>query len=368
MKLLIQHTHRENEIAGVLTYINAITPELNAQGVETQVISTKTTSIKEWILAIADSDLIHMNSNHLGFALLCKLLSKQIILKYHYLFYISTHSNYEKMSFIERLKTEFIQTLPKQSYPLKWKLFTVVKLVRFSVRFVTALLVNRHTTCSNFLTESLSFPWKVSTLYNPISIQEFIKKELNQPHQFTYVGRLAHDKGVDLLLRAAKRLTEWDYEFQILIIGDGELTNSLKALAMELEIVDRVQFLGRRSSSEILETVASSLALVVPSRWQEPAGYVTLEASSVQTCSIVAKVGGLPEMAGPDNLFFERENVQELAAQMKACLDNPIDAIERGKQANHYIEEQFSSARITTQLVNICQELQHSSHTTEQHS
>jgi glycosyltransferase involved in cell wall biosynthesis len=363
MKLLIQHTHRENEIAGVLTYINEIEPELNAQGVETQIISTKTTSIKKWIQAIADSDLVHMNSNHLGFALLCKLLGKQIILKYHYLFYTSTHFNYEKMSFSERLRTEFIQTLPKRNYPLKWKFFTVIKWARFGVRFATALLADRHTTCSNFLTESLSFPWKVSTLYNPISIQEFTKKELNQPYQFTYVGRLAHDKGVDFLLRAAKRLTEWNYEFQILIIGDGELTNSLKALAIKLEIVDRVQFLGHRSSNEILETVASSLALVVPSRWQEPAGYVTLEASSVQTCSIVANVGGLPEMAGFQNLFFERENVQELAARMKACLDNPMDAIDRGKQAHHYIKEQFSSTKITAQLLDICQEFQGSSHT-----
>lgn len=357
MRLLIQHTHPENGIAGVLTYIHAIVPELKAQGVKTQVISTQTTSLQHWIQAILKSDLVHMNSNHLGFALLCKLLGKKIIIKYHYLFYISTHSDYQKMTLWERLKAEFIETLPQRNYSLKWKFFTFVKWARLGIRFATALLVDRHTTCSHFLTESLSFPWKVFTLHNPISTQESTNKILTQPYQFSYVGRLVYDKGIDLLLQAAKILAELEYPFQISIVGQGEAENELKALAMELGISDRVKFLGRRSREEILAIVSSSLALVVPSRWQEPAGYVTLEASSVQTCSIVANVGGLPEMAGSHSFIFERENVKELASYMQHCLDNPKEAIERGKQANHYISEHFSPTEITAQLLDLCQEL-----------
>lgn len=359
MKLLIQHTHKPGEIAGVMTYINAIEPELNAKGVQTQVISTSITSMIQWIRSILWADLIHMNSNHLGFAILCKLLSKKIIIKYHYLFYISTHSYYEKLPLRQRLKREFIQTLPKANYPIQWKLHTVVKWARFAVRFATAIVVDRHTACSQFLAESLSFPWRVDTLYHPIKSADTLKtiSHLTQPYTFAYVGRLSTDKGVDLLLRAVHALKNQHYSFQVSIIGNGQDAAQLKALATELEINDRVHFLGSRSREEIAPVLRSSLALIVPSRWQEPAGYVALEASSVQTCSIVSNVGGLPEMAGTANLFFERENVAQLIEQMKHCLDHPSDALDRGFRANQYIKEQFSPQKAADEFIEICQEL-----------
>lgn len=357
MKLLIQHTHTPGEIAGVVTYIDAIVPGLNAAGVETKILSTHTTSIKAWIAAIQWADIVHMNSNHLGFALLCKLFGKKIVIKYHYLFYTSTHSHYEKMSLWKRLKLEFVQTLPKSNYPLKWKLHTLVKWARFGTRFATALLCDRHAACSQFLAESLSFPWSVAALNYPIESASGEKtlEVFTQPYTFTYVGRLNPDKGVDLLLRATKLLGE--QSFQVKIIGNGQDLERLKTLVEELEIRDRVEFLGSRSSKEILEIVRSSLALVVPSRWQEPAGYVALEASSVRTCSIVSKVGGLPEMAGSSNLFFDREDFKMLAQQMQLCLENPTEALERGNQAHQYIAENFTSEKAVRELLELCQEL-----------
>lgn len=362
MKLLLQHTHQAGEIAGVLTYLETITPELNIRGIETPIISTKTTSVFAWICAIAQADIIHMNSNHLGFALLCKLLGKKIVLKYHYLFYTSTHNQYEPMPFLERLKKELSTTLPKAHYPLKWKLFPVVQWLRLGVRLTTAILADRHTACSHFLAESHSFPWEVSTLFNPIafpanSVSKKLK-DLSRPYTFTYVGRVYEDKGIDLLLKATQLLKEEGYSFQVQIIGDGQATAELKELTQQLEIGDRVDFLGSRPRTEIFERVHSSLALVIPSRWQEPAGYVTLEASSVQTCSIVAEVGGLPEMASPYNLRFAQEDFKGLAKAMQACLDNPEMAIARGKHAAHYVREHFSPEKVVDQLLEICQTLE----------
>jgi glycosyltransferase involved in cell wall biosynthesis len=298
-----------------------------------------------------------MNSNHLGFALLCKLFGKKIVIKYHYLFYTSTHFHYEKMSLWQRLKLEFVQTLPKSNYPLKWKLHTFVKWARFGTRFGTALLCDRHAACSRFLAESLSFPWNVAALNYPIETASLEKSlaDLTQPYTFAYVGRLSSDKGIDLLLRAVKLIE--NQSFQVKVIGSGQDLDRLKAIVEELNISDRVEFLGSRSGKEILEIVRSSLALVVPSRWQEPAGYVALEASSVRTCSIVSRVGGLPEMAGDSNFFFDREDYKTLAQQMKACLEDPTEALERGNQANAYISEQFTSEKAVQDLLELCQEL-----------
>jgi glycosyltransferase involved in cell wall biosynthesis len=361
MKLLLQHTHRVGEITGVLSYLDAIAPELNARGIETPRISTKTAPAWHWVIAIAQADVIHMNSNHLGFAILCKVLRKKIIIKLHYLFYISTHFTYEPMSWRQRLKQEFISTLPEANYPLKWKLFTLVKWLRLGIRLGTVLLADRHTACSDFLAESCELPWQVEKLINPIAVPveqaPKLLEQLSSPYVFTYVGRLCEDKGIDLLLQAAHLLKKWDYRFHIDIIGDGQDLAILQTLAKTLEIDDRITFLGSRARGEIFQRMARSLALVVPSRWQEPAGYVTLEASSVQTCSIVAEVGGLPEMAGPYNLRFGAGDVQGLVLAMQTCLEDPQAALARGHYSAHYVREQFSPVMVVDQLLDICHSL-----------
>jgi glycogen(starch) synthase len=361
MKILIQHRHYENEISGVLTYINSIIPELEARGIELKTISTKQDSIAKWFSYIAWADVVHMNSNDLSFALLCKALRKKIIIKYHYCLYQSTHTNYEPMKLTQRLKAEFKHTLPKANYPLKWKLHTFVKWARLLTRLSTALLADYHTACSNFLGESSAFPWSVDTIYNPIQIksknQLKTKENLSHPYKFIFVGRLAKDKGVDILLKAARILQDENKEFQIIIIGDGGQSSELKQLASDLEIANKVNFLGKLSQKEVLLKVQDALALIAPSRWQDPAPYVVQEASSVQTCSIVSKMGGLPEVAGPHCLFFQNEDAEELANCMRYCLDNPDEAINRGFQSSQYVAEKFSAARAATRLLEICREL-----------
>ncbi len=249
----------------------------------------------------------------------------------------------------------------KSNYPLKWKIHTFVKLAKLATRFLTALIVDRRTACSQFLADSHSFPGKVIPLYNPISVQIIESQktiaDLSQPGSFVYVGRLNRDKGVDLLLKAASLLQTQNRDFRVLIIGEGGELKSLQTLAAELDILNRVEFLGACSQSKILPIVQFALALVAPSRWQEPAGYVVLEAASVSTCSIVANVGGLPEMAGSHSLLFEPENVEQLAAAMSVCLDCPQEALERGKRANQYVSERFSPAQTVDHLLKIYQQL-----------
>lgn len=361
MKLLIQHRHYDNEISGVLTYINSIIPELKNRGIEIKIISTKQDKITKWLSYIAWADIVHMNSNDLAFASLCKILAKKIIIKYHFSFYLSTHSNYEQMKFSERIKTELKQTLPKTNYPLRWKLHTIVKWTRLATRLLTATLADYHTACSNFLAESCAFNWSVDTLYNPIStpLNNFPKNldNLSNPYKFVFVGRLDKDKGVDILLKAVKTLNAQNQTFQVLIVGDGPQASELKQLASDLKILNKVSFLGKLPHQETLLTIQDALALIAPSRWQEPAGYVVLEASSVQTCSIVSKMGGLPEVAGPYSLFFENEDVQGLANCLRYCLDNPAEAIHRGRQSSQYVAEQFSPTLTATQLLKICGKL-----------
>lgn len=225
MKILIQHRHSDSEISGVMTYINSILPSLEAKGHEVKLVSTYNTSWIDWIKIISWSDVVHMNSNHLAFALACKILGKKIVIKYHYLFYSTTHSHYQSLPLSERFKAELKSYIPQANYPLKWKLFAFVKLARLATRMTTAWMADKHLACSQFLAESLAFPKSVDTLYNPIKTEVRLERkkvdDLEKPYTFIFLGRLMKDKGVDILISAAYYLQKLEKEFQIIILGEG---------------------------------------------------------------------------------------------------------------------------------------------------
>jgi glycosyltransferase involved in cell wall biosynthesis len=132
----------------------------------------------------------------------------------------------------------------------------------------------------------------------------------------------------------------------------------LKKLAEDLDILDHVEFIGKLPNEQVKSMVRSALALVAPSRWNDPLGYVVLEAASVRTCSIVSKMGGLPEAAGPHGLLFENENVKELANCMKNFLENPQEALNRGERVYHYMTQTFSTETTVDQFIEICYKIQ----------
>ena len=98
-------------------------------------------------------------------------------------------------------------------------------------------------------------------------------------------------KGIDLVIRSLPSLPQVDYE----IIGEGEATPALLALADKLHVSDRVQFLGRLSEADKHAALARCHALVLPSS-NEGFGIVYLEAMAHHKPCLAARVGGAPEV------------------------------------------------------------------------
>jgi glycosyltransferase involved in cell wall biosynthesis len=103
-----------------------------------------------------------------------------------------------------------------------------------------------------------------------------------------FVGRLTEDKGIDDVTVLARRLPE----IPVTIIGRGPLEGYVRAQCRALRNLTYAGFLRRR---EVVERLASSRILVVPSRWQEPAGLVALEGMAEGTPVIAYASGGLGE-------------------------------------------------------------------------
>ncbi len=112
-----------------------------------------------------------------------------------------------------------------------------------------------------------------------------------------YVGRLERLKGVDILLRATAQL-ETRTDIKLLIVGgsgNSPETERLKALATELRLGDKVQFVGSVPHTDLPTYYNAADVCVLPSHY-ESFGLAALEASACGRPVVASRVGGLPSV------------------------------------------------------------------------
>jgi glycosyltransferase involved in cell wall biosynthesis len=107
-----------------------------------------------------------------------------------------------------------------------------------------------------------------------------------------YVGRLAPEKSVDVLLEAYENLPErWKGKTELILIGDGPLYKELSETYREQE---DIRFLGFKEGKELCDMFAAADMFVFPSA-TETFGNVVLEAMASGTAVIGANAGGVSD-------------------------------------------------------------------------
>jgi phosphatidylinositol alpha-1,6-mannosyltransferase len=133
------------------------------------------------------------------------------------------------------------------------------------------------------------------------------------------VSRLDPRKGIDKAIRAFAQLDVEDAE--LLIGGTGRLEGSLKELASELGVRDRVRFLGFVPDAELPSLYSSVDLFVLPSEY-EGFGIVFLEAMACGTPVLGTDVGGVPTAVedGETGYLVGKDAVGALAGRMGELL------------------------------------------------
>ncbi|WP_209853401.1 glycosyltransferase family 4 protein [Rhizobium herbae] len=166
---------------------------------------------------------------------------------------------------------------------------------------------------------------------------------------FAFAGRLAPEKGIDTLIRAATLAKQ-----KLVIAGTGPEEAALKELAQTLGA--DVVFAGYLSGKALHRLIGEAKALVLPSEWYENAPISVLEAYALETPVIGARIGGIPEMILEEEtgLMAAPGDAQGLAAAL-AAMDalSPQARRDMGSKARAWISVEFSSSaylRRTTEL------------------
>ena len=164
---------------------------------------------------------------------------------------------------------------------------------------------------------------------------------------FLYFGRLAPEKGVDTLIRAALQAG-----VRLLIAGTGPYENTLRELIPATNT--QIEFLGFCSGDKLWSLIREARAVVLPSQWYENAPISILEAYASGKPVIGARIGGIPEMLQEDRTgyLFESANTEDLAGKLELLHKLPDKIItEMGRAAQNYVSTTFTAQRYLNEML-----------------
>jgi glycosyltransferase involved in cell wall biosynthesis len=143
-----------------------------------------------------------------------------------------------------------------------------------------------------------------------------------------FLGRLAPYKGIMTFLDAAERVPEVPCR----IVGGGPMEEQVRARLTDGKL-GHVKHAGWLRGEALKEAVRGARAVVVPSEWYEPFGYVILEAMLAARPVIATNIAGPAELVslGEDGLLFPLRDAGKLAVEMKALWDEPERATALGE-------------------------------------
>lgn len=193
-------------------------------------------------------------------------------------------------------------------------------------------------------TPPISIPVLERTVYYGVDQPEPAEHEPAEVPTFAFVGRLTPAKGTDILVRALALLErEHGIEARAWLIGprDAPYARELRTLARREGVDRRVEIRDPVSREELWRQIAHVNAVVIPSRWQEPAALVTVESAAHGVPVIAARSGGMPELLedGTQALFFSIDDVAGCARAMLEVIRYPQHAAGRARRARERAAE-----------------------------
>lgn len=155
------------------------------------------------------------------------------------------------------------------------------------------------------------------------------------------VGRLSHEKGVDIALHVMQKVLNSHPDAKLWIIGDGKEKKTLVQLADQLGIQESVEFLGFQQDVDKLLCKCS--ILIMTSRW-EGFGLVLLEAMKLKIpCLAFDHIAANEIIINNETGFLIPDmSIEIMAERIEYLLSNPEKGRLMGIHGNDLLKEKFT--------------------------
>ncbi len=211
----------------------------------------------------------------------------------------------------------------------------------FILNFCDKIIFNSEWTKSRFFTNLNKFYENSEKIHVICQSTTKVKVDINKKDKtIIFVGKLNKSKGYDIFGKAVIKILKEFKDWKTLVVGDEpreKIDFSHKRLIK----------LGYKSNADVLNLFKKSSIAVACSRWDEPFGRSSLEASSRGCAVIISKKGGLPETI-TDGVILNKLNSISLYNELKKLIKNKILRlrIQKNSLKNFYLDNKYISSKI----------------------
>jgi glycosyltransferase involved in cell wall biosynthesis len=154
-----------------------------------------------------------------------------------------------------------------------------------------------------------------------------------------FVGRLVEQKAPEILIRSIARVAKAVPGARLVVVGSGPLGDSLRELAAQLHVADRIHWLGECDARQYL---AAFDAFALPSR-KEGLPYVILEALAAGLPVVATDSAGVEILVktGENGIVVPRDDAGAFGNALAELLADPL-RLARYAAASHHRAERFT--------------------------
>ena len=194
---------------------------------------------------------------------------------------------------------------------------------------------------------------KVLAIHNFIDLPK--ENEEKTEDYAIYFGRISKEKGIFNLIEALGKLKNGN----LYIAGSGPDEENLKKKVEELNISNRVKFLGYLQKEDLNNYILSSRFAVLPSIWYDNCPYSVLETLAQGKAILGSNIAGIPELVKDQisGLIFQYDNIEDLSSKMEILFNDDELIKKLEKNAREQAKEEYDKNIYYKKIINIYEKL-----------
>jgi len=272
----------------------------------------------------------------------------EIIISYHFIphaMFASFASTISKKPYIVSQTGIYIQ-----KYSQKKIVGKIIKHILKKARYVNV----PGTSSKEFWTKSKIDIQKINLLHSTINTEKFLPTDSFPKYDFIFLGRLAVEKRINLIIEAFENLIKNHNEISLVIVGDGKQKEKLISIVREKKLEDKISFVGFQTNTNEWLNKAKIFVL---SSFSEGLPTALMQAMACKLVCISTKVGNIQDMLinKQTGYTFDSDDVEELSRLMEYTYLHYNDLSGIRLEARKIIEKNhsYSSAiKSWTQIIN----------------
>lgn len=240
------------------------------------------------------------------------------------------------------------------------------RIVNFLVSFFIDVIIVPSTAIKEWVSKNYGFSRsRVVVMYNSVLTDIFsprsgsgeLKRGLGISEDEVVIGSVGTlgtgiNKGMNYCIEAMSILAKKYSNIRLLIVGDGELRNTLEKQAKDLGLEGAVKFLGFRRDVDLILNAIDIFVLASPF---EPCGIAMIEAMATEKPVVGSASGGSLEIIedGITGFLFTPGDSEELARIIGRLIGDEKLRNGIGVKARKRVEEKFEAKKYVRQLESV---------------